>query len=344
LSKKIKSHFIIPIFIPHQGCPHRCVFCQQKTITNRSESICTADDIRNFIELAARSKQFPNQKPREIAFFGGTFTSLPNASMVKMLDGAKPFLEKGVIQSIRLSTRPDAVDEDKLDILESYGVSTVELGVQSMDDEVLLLSNRGHTSRQTVDAFRALRNRGFNVGAQLMPGLPGDSQELFLETIDKVIALKPDMARLYPTLVLRGTKLSQWYDQGKYVPMGLDDTVSLCKEACMRLENAGIPVIRIGLMSSPSLLRKGEIRAGPWHPSLGFLVRSAIHLEKVKPYLPTMEKPKNMVLHAPKGEIPLIRGHKKSGIRHIEAMTGGVVKEIISDDSIPSGQVALEIV
>ncbi len=344
MSKKIKGHFIIPIFIPHQGCPHRCVFCQQKTITNRSESICTADDIRNLIEQAVQSKHFPNQKPREIAFYGGTFTSLPTASMEKMLNAVRPFLEKGVIQSIRLSTRPDALDEDKLNILESYGVSTVELGVQSMDDEVLLLSNRGHTSHETVDAFRALRNRGFHVGAQLMPGLPGDSQELFLETIDKVIALRPDMARLYPTLVIRGTKLAQWYNQGKYTPMGLDDTISLCKEACIRLESAGIPVIRIGLMSSPSLLKKGEIVAGPWHPSLGFLVRSAIHLAKVKPYLPTMEKPRSIVLHAPKREIPLIRGHKKSGIRQIEAMTGGVIKEIISDDSIPCGKVAFEIV
>jgi histone acetyltransferase (RNA polymerase elongator complex component) len=344
LSKKINGHFIIPVFIPHQGCPHRCVFCQQKTITNHAESTCTADDIRNLIEQAVQSKHFANQKLREIAFYGGTFTSLPAVSMNKMLDVVKPFLEEGIIQSIRVSTRPDALDEDKLDILESYGVATVELGIQSMDDEVLLLSNRGHTSRETVDAFRVLRSRGFNVGAQLMPGLPGDSQELFLETIDKVIALKPDMARLYPTLVIRGTKLAQRYNQGNYTPMELDDTVNLCKEACIRLENAGIPVIRIGLMSSPSLLRRGEILAGPWHPSLGFLVRSAIHLAKVKPYLPTMEEPRDIVLHAPKKEIPLITGHKKSGIRQIESMTGGVIKEIISDDSIPSGQVAFEIV
>jgi len=343
LSKKVKRHLIIPIFIPHQGCPHRCVFCQQKTITNLSESISVPDDIRNTIELAISSKRVLNQKPKEVAFYGGTFTSLPTPSMTKMLGAVRPYIEKGAIQSIRLSTRPDSLSEDKLDILDSFGVSTVELGVQSMDDEVLLLSNRGHTSLDTINAVKRLKERGFRVGIQLMPGLPGDSQEVFMDTIDKVIGLKPDMARLYPTLVIKGTKLAQWYKEGKYTPMGLKDTVNLCKEACMRLESSGIPVIRIGLMSSPSLLKKGEIIAGPWHPSLGFLVRSAIHLERVRPYISTMGEAKNIVLLAPKEEIPLIMGHKKTGIRYIENITGGMIKDIMPDDSIPAGEVAFKI-
>jgi len=343
LSKKVKKHLIIPIFIPHQGCPHRCIFCQQKTITNLSETRTTPDDIRNTIELAIKSKHVLNQKPKEVAFYGGTFTSLPTASMTKMLGAARPFIEKGIIQSIRLSTRPDSLGEDKLDILDSFAVSTVELGVQSMDNMVLLLSNRGHTSLDTINAVKALKKRGFKVGIQLMPGLPGDSKEVFMDTIDKVIGLKPDMARLYPTLVIKGTKLAQWYREGKYTPMGLKDTVNLCKEACMRLESSGIPVIRIGLMSSPSLLKKGEIIAGPWHPSLGFLVRSAIHLEKIRPYLPSMGETKNILLCAPKEEIPLIMGYKKSGIRHIETLTGAMIKDIIPDDSIASGEVAFKI-
>jgi histone acetyltransferase (RNA polymerase elongator complex component) len=212
-----------------------------------------------------------------------------------------------------------------------------------MDDGVLLLSNRGHTSQDTINAFKILKRRGFTVGAQLMPGLPGDSQEIFMDTIEKVIDLRPDMARLYPTLVIRGTKLAQWYKQGRYAPMGLKDTINVCKEACIRLENAGIPVIRIGLMSSPSLLEKGEIIAGPWHPSLGFLVRSAIHLEKIRPCLPVMGGTKNILLHAPHKEIPLLVGYKKSGMRHIEAITGSVIKDIIPDDTIPCGEVAIKV-
>lgn len=343
MSNKVKKHLIIPIFIPHQGCPNRCIFCQQKTITNLSESLLTPDDIRNTIELAIKSKLFLDKKPKEVAFYGGTFTSLPTASMTKILGVASPFIERGIINAIRLSTRPDSLSKDKLDILESFGVSTVELGVQSMDDRVLLLSNRGHTSIHSINAVKMLKKRGFKVGVQLMPGLPGDSKEVFMNTIDKVIDLKPAMARLYPTLVIKGTKLAQLYKQGAYNPMGLKDTVNICKEACVKLENSGIPVIRIGLMSSPSLIKEGEIIAGPWHPSLGFLVRSAIHLEKVRPYLPATGESKNIILHAPEHEIPLIMGYKKNGIRHIETITGAMVQGIIPDDSIPSGEMTFKI-
>jgi len=339
--RRIKKNFIIPIFLPHQGCPHRCVFCQQQTITNYLGNQRTPDEIRNTIELAIQSKQFSAKKPKEVAFYGGTFTSLPISSMITMLGTVKPYIEKGIIQSIRLSTRPDSISEDRLNILESFSVSTVELGVQSMDDRVLLLSHRGHTSQDTVNAFKILKRRGFTVGAQLMPGLPGDSKEIFMDTIDKVIGLRPDMARLYPTLVIRGTILAKWYREGKYTPMGLNHTVDLCKEACIRLEDSGVPVIRIGLMSSPSLLKRGEIVAGPWHPSLGFLVQSAIHLERLSPYLPTPGGPKNIILLAPEEEIPLIRGHKRSGIRYIEAMTGAVIKDIVPDNSIPPGRISL---
>jgi len=341
--KRIRKNFIIPIFLPHQGCPHKCVFCQQQTITNYQGKQPTVDEIKNTIELALRSKRFSTKKSKEVAFFGGTFTSLSISSMTNMLGAVKPYIEKGVIQSIRLSTRPDSLSEDKLSILASFSVSTVELGVQSMDDRVLLLSERGHTSQDTINAFKILKSKGFTVGAQLMPGLPGDTKEIFMSTIDKVISLRPAMVRLYPALVIRGTKLAQWYKQGRYTPMDLKDTINLCKEACIQLENAGIPVIRIGLMSSPSLLKKGEIIAGPWHPSLGFLVRSAIHLEKIRPYLPADGETKAILLHAPHKEIPLLVGYKKNGMRHIETITGSVIKDIIPDDTIPCGKVAVTV-
>ena len=342
MSKKIKNIFIIPIFIPNLGCPQRCIFCKQKIITDFSESLPKPDHIKNTIELGIKSERFCDGKLKEVAFYGGTFTSLPAHQMKKMLDSVKPYKENGIIHSIRLSTRPDCLSKDKLDILEIYGVSTVELGAQSMNNKVLSISNRGHTSDDTINAVKTLKKRGFNVGIQLMPGLPGDSEDIFMDTISKVISLKPDIARLYPTLVIRGTKLEHLYKQGQYSPLDLKDAVSLCKKACVRLESAGIPVIRIGLMSSPSLLKKGDIVAGPWHPSLGFLVRSAIHLERLRQYLPAMGEAKAIIIHAPHNEIPLIIGHKKSGIKHMEDITGSIIKEIVPDDSIMPGHIAVQ--
>lgn len=342
MSKRVKRRFIIPIFIPHQGCPHRCVFCQQRTITNVSEEPRTPHDIKTAIESAIGSKRFPSHRPKEVAFYGGTFTSLPTSSMKGMLSAVMPFMEQGSISAIRLSTRPDSIDEKVLDILQSYGVATVELGVQSMNDEVLTLSNRGHTASDTVHAVRLLKKREFTVGVQLMPGLPGDSSVVFMDTIDKIVGLKPHMARLYPALVLKGTKLAQWYQQGRYTPMGLEETVSVCKDACMRLEASGIPVIRIGLMSSPSLLNKGEIIAGPWHPSLGTLVRSAMHIDGVKPCLPEPGEAKTIIVRAPRRDIPLLKGYKNIGLKHLESITGATIKNILPDDSIAPGQVAFD--
>ena len=342
MSKKINKNFIIPIFIPNQGCPHRCIFCQQKTITNKSEALPTPQDIIATIEVAIKSKRCTKKKLKEVAFFGGTFTSLPNEVMKKMLGAVRPYIENGILHSIRISTRPDSLGEEKLNILDSFMVKTVELGIQSMDDTVLMLSKRGHTSQDTVDAVKILKEKGFKVGAQLMPGLPGDSTGLFLSTIEKVIGLKPDLARIYPTLVIRGTALEQWHNKGKYSPMGLDKTVNLCKKACIRLEDAGIPIIRIGLMSSPSLLKKGEIIAGPWHPSFGFLVRSAMYLERLRPYLPARGDAENITLRIHPSEVPLLIGHKRNGIKQIETMTEAVIKKIISDDSISPGNVYVQ--
>lgn len=312
------------------------------TITNASEELCTPDDIKTTIELALGSKRFASQAPREIAFYGGTFTSLPTASMEGMLGAVRPFMKAGAIGAIRLSTRPDSIDEEKLDILQSYGVSTVELGAQSMDNEVLTLSNRGHTAGDTINAVQLLRKKGFKVGVQLMPGLPGDSRKVFMDTIDKVIGLRPHMARLYPTLVLKGTRLAQWYQGGRYNPMGLEETVSVCKDACMQLEASGIPVIRIGLMSSPSLLNKGEIIAGPWHPCLGFLVRSAMHIDRVRPYLPALGEARTIILRAPRRDIPLLKGYRNGGLRHLESVTGTTIDKIFPDDSIAQGEVAYD--
>ncbi len=324
------------------GCPHRCVFCEQERITSQHKFPVNEGHVEKILETAVRSRDFDPERKPEVAFFGGTFTRLSMARMETLLKAVAPYIRRGLFQSIRVSTRPDALDKDRLDLMKAYGVLTVELGAQSMDDHVLSLSNRGHTAQDTVKGVQALREYGFRVGIQLMPGLPGDSNDCFRSTIKKTIFLHPDMVRLYPALVIRGTELVRWYSEGRYSPLSLEEAVEICMEGCMRLESESIPVIRIGLMSSPSLLKEGQIVAGPWHIAFGFLVRSGIHLKKIASCLPGRGEVSQIRIHAPKREIHLVRGYKNQGIQWIEQRTGAKVVGVESDDSIAPGCVRIE--
>ena len=337
-----RRHLIVPIFIPNQGCPHRCIFCQQETITAQSDLPINKSAIRDVLDKAIKSKRYDISREREVAFYGGTFTRLPISKMTELLEAVTPYLDKGLFKSIRVSTRPDAIDKKRLDLMRNLGVSTVELGAQSMDDRVLELSQRGHTARDTIEAVYLLRRHGFTVGIQLMPGLPGDSEEKFMKTVDEVIKLHPDMARLYPAVVISGTELARLYSEKRYEPLQFEEAVKICKESCIRLESKGIPVIRIGLMSSPTLLKKGQIVAGPWHEAFGFLVRSAIHREKIEVYLPRPGKASKIRIRAPLREIPLVRGYKNHGLHLIKEKTGSRVMGVISDESVPSGQIFVD--
>ena len=227
-------------------------------------------------------------------------------------------------------------------MIKSMRVRTVELGVQSMDEEVLLKSRRGHTAEDVTRAVRMLKRVGLRAGVQLMPGLPGDSPERFSRTIEQVVALEPDMVRLYPALVIRGTELARMYARGSYRPLTLKQAVELCARAVSRFEERGIPVIRIGLMSSPSLLEQGRILAGPWHPALGFLVRSSIYLESILPDLPVPGTVNRIRLYAAEREIPLLRGYRNQGIRVIEQKTGAKVQGVWADNDLPQGRIRVE--
>ncbi len=333
---------IIPIFIAFQGCPHRCVFCQQEKITSQSYLETTPAVVTKTLETAVSSAGFdPGRRP-EVAFYGGTFTGLPVERMSALLEAAGPFLQKGLFASIRVSTRPDALDRQRLEIMKRCGVSTVELGAQSMDDGVLALSRRGHSAGDTVEGVKKLRRSGFRVGIQLMPGLPGDSKTTFLKTVEAVIDLGPDMVRLYPAVVIRGTELARRYAEKRYAPWGLEDALNICQRSCVRLEGSGIPVIRIGLMSSPKLLEEGEILAGPWHNAFGFLVRSAIHHDRIAPFLPGRGMTGEIRLRVPRREIPLVRGYQNQGLRRIEERCGAKVVGVLPDDSVQTGQIAVE--
>lgn len=270
---------IIPFFIPHAGCPHQCVFCNQKKIIGRNhpEEVTTIPDKINHY-LTTRS----SSEPARIAFYGGSFTALPRETQKAYLEAVRPFIQAGKIRNIRLSTRPDCIDNEILSLLKQYDVAVVELGVQSMVDEVLTRSGRGHTSDDTVNAVKLLKEGGFTIGLQLMPGLPGDSSERFHDTVSRIIKLKPDFVRLYPALVVKDTPLEKLYKSGQYTPLSLEEAVSICREAYVKFEKTGIAVIRMGLQPTEGLEKPGTILAGPYHPAFRQLVESSIFLGKMR--------------------------------------------------------------
>jgi histone acetyltransferase (RNA polymerase elongator complex component) len=263
---------IIPVFLPHLGCRHHCLFCNQKAI---NREIPSPPSVRNFIKRAL--ERFPvhqEGRNRQIAFYGGSFTAMDQETQVSYLKEVRPFLSAGRIDSVRLSTRPDALDEEVLTVLKAHGVSTVEVGVQSMADEVLLLSERGHRAEDTVSAVLRLIRWGFEVGVHLMSGLPGDTCDDFLRSIDQIVKLRPDFIRIHPALVLKGAPLETLWRAGKYSPLSLNQAVEWLKRGIPKLEKGTIRIARIGLQPSEEL--EAHLLAGPYHPAFHQLVDSAI--------------------------------------------------------------------
>lgn len=240
----------------------------------------TADDVRAACETALRTKTVPADRA-EIAFFGGSFTALPRQDMVRLLEAAYPFVKRGDFGGIRLSTRPDAVDEDVLQLLCSYGVTAVELGAQSMDDEVLLTNRRGHTAAQVERAAHLIKRAGLSLGLQMMTGLPADTDEKAKETARRLADLKPDTVRIYPTLVIERTLLAEWFQNGTYRPQTLEQAITLCAELLQFFEEErGIPVIRLGLHAEREM--QEHCLAGPFHPAFRERCESRLLLEHMK--------------------------------------------------------------
>ncbi|MGN1457612.1 MAG: elongator complex protein 3 [Acutalibacteraceae bacterium] len=266
------KHSNVALFVPHNGCPHQCSFCNQRTITGKNEQP-TAQDVKNAIETAENSLG-ENTKNAEIAFFGGSFTAIDRNYMIELLEAAAPSVHSGRFYGIRISTRPDAIDSEILDILQKYGVTAVELGAQSMSDEVLYANHRGHTSADIVNASTMIKERGMSLGLQMMTGLYKSDDEKDTETAEKIAALKPDTVRIYPTIVLKGTELYDLYVSGKYQPQTLDEGVRLCSKLLKYFEDRNINVIRLGLHDSDSL--RENMAAGAYHPAFRELCESEI--------------------------------------------------------------------
>lgn len=280
----MKTHAIIPVFIPHRGCPNDCVFCNQKAITARSADV-RPEDVRNLIEEYLPTLQGRSLETIEAAFFGGSFTGLPLEEQSAFLAVVKEYKDRGDIHKIHMSTRPDYIDRRVLDNLKAYGTDIIELGAQSFDPGVLEASGRGHTAEDTYRACRLIREYGFDLGIQLMIGLPGDSMEKCIFSAKETVRMKPASVRLYPTVVLNGTALHDMYRTGAYTPLTTEEAVSITKEMYRILDAAGITILRVGLKSTDLIADGGEIHGGSYHPAFRQLVEGALAREQLEKQL-----------------------------------------------------------
>ena len=273
----MKEHVNIPVFIPHLGCPHDCVFCNQRKISGHEHADLSAvrDEISSALETVKDGQRV------QIAYFGGSFTGIPREDMIYLLKIAKSFIDNGKVDSVRLSTRPDYIDGEILDILEKYGVRSIELGLQSMNDEVLAIAERGHTAECAERACKAIKERGFELIGQMMTGLPGATVSDEVQTAQKIAELC-DGARIYPTVVFRGTRLCEMAQSGEYEMPSFDDLVSRTTAALRVFVDEKKPVIRIGLQSSDGVLDENNVFSGTYHPAIGEICYSRLYRELIE--------------------------------------------------------------
>lgn len=267
------KHSNIPIFIPELACPHQCIFCNQAKISGQQE-IPQPEEIPAIVEQYLSTMN--DGREVEIAFFGGSFTGIPMDLQERYLREAFPYVEQGRVRGIRLSTRPDYISGPVLDLLERYGVKTIELGAQSTNDDVLLASGRGHKREAIWRASEQIRRRGFHLGLQMMIGLPHDTYERSRQTVEDIISLGADNTRIYPTLVIKGTQLAKLYEMGRYAPLDMATAVSWAKDFYLRFEEAGLTVLRVGLHASEELTPEKSLLAGPYHRSFKELVMTEV--------------------------------------------------------------------
>lgn len=309
-----KKEYIIPIFIPFLGCPHDCAFCNQVKITNYKDRINKENTIK---QIEKYLSYFPkNDNKKEIAFFGGSFTGLETDVMTSYLEIAKDYKKKGIIDRIRLSTRPDYINNSILDILKEYWVDVIELGIQSLDGEVLDANERGHSKEASIKASKMIRDYGFSLGHQIMPGLYKDSFDKTIKTAIESANIGPDMVRIYPTLVIKDTKLEKLYNMGVYKPLSLEEAVEISKEVYMIYSYKNINVIRIGLQPTENINEGKDVVAGPFHPAMRHLVESSLHRDYLEDLIEKNKLKDQILIKVPGREISIIAGNKKSNKKY----------------------------
>jgi histone acetyltransferase (RNA polymerase elongator complex component) len=317
---------ILPIFIPHLGCPFDCVYCDQHQITKTAKP-----DLDNIFQQAQNFCRKNSEQAKEIAFFGGTFTGLPLKLQHQLLNSLAPLLDSKT--AIRLSTRPDKIDREMLQFLSAHGVQTIELGVQSFDQHVLDATKRGYSSQRAFDSCKLIKAQGLNLGIQIMPGLPGFSAASLQTTLAKIIQLKPDFVRIYPTIVLADTKLDELYQSGAYQPLSLEEAVEISANIFRKLTVAKISISKLGLHSD---LDSTAVTAGPYHQSFGELVRAKILSEQI-----TKSYQTNQTVHISPQDVSLLRGFGKTMLIDLKKRLQIAQLPVIIDSSLQQNQFIL---
>lgn len=334
---------IIPIFLPYRGCRQRCIFCNERIAAGGYQADVSEEALERTVTLYS-GKGRRGDRLFQIAFYGGTFTGMAREEQARLLRMAQPYLRDGRVESLRISTRPDEIDEDLPDFLRAHGVRTVELGAQSLDDGVLLQSRRGHTAEDVVSAARRLRANGLEVGFHLMLGLPGDSPRSLAATLDRAIRLQPDMVRLHPTLVFRDTILATLFEEGKYLPLTLPEAVQQSLYALLRLEKAGIPVIRLGLQTTPEMECPGNVIAGPHHPAFRSLVNARLFRDMAATLLSRTEpEGRHVTFSLSPRDVSDFRGHGSENLPYLEERFRPRAIRIAGDADCPRGWLKLQV-
>jgi histone acetyltransferase (RNA polymerase elongator complex component) len=333
---------IIPIFLPHQGCTHRCVFCHQPHITGVSlHTTVTPDDVRKGIEIAlAEPKSHKKGAQFEVAFYGGTFTGLDLKQQEQFLRIVQPFINRGDLVGIRLSTHPKMFNEHIFALLAAFNVTTVELGVQSFDNLVLKKAARGHTAEEAEQIIDRLQHIGIDVGIHLMIGLPGDSYAGSIRSAQKTISLKPTSVRIHPTLVIRNTQLEVLYRKGQYTPLSLAAAVRTCKDMLKLFRAHQIPVIRIGLQPTASM--EQNIVAGPYHPAMRQLVESALAYEEMEALCASQSFPdKQATFYVSPRDISTVRGQKNENLKKLQQQFELTRVDVMPDTNLLRGEMRI---
>ncbi len=319
----MKQNYVIPIFVPHLGCPNDCTFCNQKSISGQQKQV-TKDDVSEQIEFYL--KNFKEKDAYiEVAFFGGSFTGIPKEKQEELLSQAYKYIESGKINSIRISTRPDYINKDILKLLKKYKVKTIELGVQSSNDYILKKCRRGHTFEDVKKASKLIRWNGFILGHQMMVGLPESTRLDELNTAKDLAKLKPKIMRIYPVLVIKNTQLAKEYEEGNYEPLALNQAVEICKELNYYFNKKNINVIRTGLQNTDIISQptdaKSEVLAGPYHEAFGQLVQDAMWYDSIVEKIKSFNvKVKEVEIIANPQDINNVVGHKKENIEKLKNM------------------------
>ncbi len=331
------KHFNIPIFVPHIGCPFDCVFCNQRHITGTSGKI-DKEEIIGIIE--EHLSTIPENSYKEIAFFGGSFTGIEGGLRRQYLEIAHEYVVKGMVSGIRLSTRPDYISIEILDELKRYGVTAIELGVQSMNSAVLEASQRGHTAEDVENAVKLIRKYDFELGLQMMTGLPEDTDRGAIATAEKIIDLKPDCVRIYPTLVIADTRLADMFYEGSYKPQELEAAVNLSAKLLKLFNQAEIRVIRIALMTTDEISPGGKLVAGPFHSAFREKVESVLFLEEFEKALAGYGKKKAVIAVNPR-DLSKAIGNKRENIIKLGERLGVQVK-FRAEEAVKAGGFKIE--